>query len=85
MHYGLLMTTITLKRVPPALHQKLKAMAKTHGRSLNREIITTLETSLHGAKLDADDIGRHAQAVRESMGVYLTQKDLAEMKNAGRK
>lgn len=85
MHYGVPMTTITLKSVPPVLHQKLKAMAKTHGRSLNREIITTLESSLHGARKDTEDIGHHARVVRESMGVYLTQKDLSEMKNVGRK
>jgi antitoxin FitA len=80
-----LMTTITLKSVPPALHRKLKTMAKAHGRSLNREILTTLETTLHGTRLDAEELGSHARAVRESLGVYLTQKDLAEMKNAGRR
>jgi len=85
MHYGSFMTTITLKNVPPAVHKKLKTLAKVHGRSLNKEIITTLEYSLHGSRMDSDSIQQHASAVRESMGVYLTQDTLSDMKNAGRK
>lgn len=49
------------------------------------EIITTLESTLHSAPIDAPAIGKHAQAVRETMAVYLTQKDLTTLKNAGRR
>jgi len=78
------MSTITIKNVPPAMHRTLKCRAKAHGRSLNKEIITTLESTLHGALVDATGVGKHARAVRETMGVYLTQKDLTTLKNAGR-
>ncbi len=84
MRYGCNMNTITLKDVPPAVHRALKSRAKAHGRSLNKEIITTLESALHSAPIDATAIGRHARAVRETMGVHLTQKDLTALKNAGR-
>ena len=79
------MNTITLKDVPPAVHRALKSRAKAHGRSLNKEIITTLESTLHGSSIDATAVGKHARAVRETMGVYLTQKDLTALKNAGRR
>ena len=79
------MSTITIKNVPPMVHRALKSRAKAHGRSLNREIITTLEYTLHGAPIDAMAIGKHARAVRETLGVYLTQKDLTSLKNAGRR
>jgi plasmid stability protein len=79
------MSTITLKDVPPAVHRALKSRAQTHGRSLNREIIMTLAGTLHGVPVDAAAVGKHARAVRETMGVYLTQKDLATLKNAGRR
>jgi len=79
------MTTITLKNVPPAVHKKLKSLAKAHGRSLNKEIITTLEYNLHGSRMDSGSVQQRASAVRESMGVYLTQDKLTDMKNAGRK
>ena len=79
------MSTITLKAVPVALHRALKAKAEAHGRSLNREIMAILDSSLHSTPIDAKEIGARAHAVRESMGVYLTQKDLAAFKNAGRR
>jgi len=67
------------------MHRTLKSRAKIHGRSLNREIITTLEHTLHAAPIDAGTIGKHAHAVRETMGVYVTQKDLTSLRNAGRR
>jgi plasmid stability protein len=85
MWYGSIVSTITLKDVPPAVHRSLKDRAQAHGRSLNKEIIVTLESIVHGASIDARAVGKHARAVRETMGVYLTQKDLARLKNAGRR
>lgn len=79
------MSSITIKGVPPAIHRSLKARAHAHGRSLNKEIIVTLESILHGTVIDAKAVGKHARAVRETMGVYLTQEDLATLKNAGRR
>lgn len=40
------MPTITLRDVPDDLHQRLKQQAKTHHRSVNREVIVLLETLL---------------------------------------
>jgi plasmid stability protein len=79
------MAIITLKNVPASVHRALKARAKARGRSLNREIIATLEETLHGSRIDADSVGKHARAVRESMSVYMTEKDLRKLKNAGRR
>ena len=69
----------------PAVHRGLKSRAKAHGRSLNKEIISTLESTLHGSPIDAAAVGKHARAVRETMGVYITQKGLTTLKNAGRR
>ena len=85
MRYGSIMSTITLKDIPLDMHRTLKIRAKAHGRSLNKEIITTLENTLHGMPIDASAVGNHARTVRETMGVYLTQTELAALKNAGRK
>ncbi len=79
------MSTITIKNIPPSVHRTLKARAKAHGRSLNKEVIAALEGTLHGAPIDADAVGAHARAVRETLGVYLTERDLHELKNAGRR
>jgi hypothetical protein len=66
-------STITIKDVLPTMHRTLKSRAGTHGRSLSKEIIITLDNSLHGSPIDATAIGQHARTVRETMGVYLTQ------------
>jgi plasmid stability protein len=79
------MSTITLKNVPIGVHEALKARAEAHGRSLNKEIIATLEGSLRAAPVNAAAILEQARAVRESVGVYVTQKDLSALKNAGRR
>jgi plasmid stability protein len=85
MRYGFCMSTITLKDIPTAVHRDLKARAKAHGRSLNREAIMALESAIHASRIDAAAIGRHARAVRETMSVYLTQEDLNALRNAGRR
>jgi len=78
-------STITIKNIPPTLHRTLKARARAHGRSLNKEVIAALEGTLHGTPIDADAVGRHARAVRETLGVYLTERDLRDLKNEGRR
>jgi plasmid stability protein len=79
------MSTITIKDIPPSVHRTLKMRAKAHGRSLNKEVIATLESTLRGAPIDAAAVGAHARAVRETLGVYLTERDLSALKNAGRR
>jgi plasmid stability protein len=85
MRYGFAMSTITIKDIPPSVHRTLKMRAKAHGRSLNKEVIATLESTLRGAPIDAAAVGAHARAVRETLGVYLTERDLSALKNAGRR
>ena len=85
MHYGSTMSTIPLKNVPPFLHGTFRARADSTARTLNKEFLALLETHVHGAIVDAKAIGEHARAVRETMGVYLTQRDLQSLKQAGRK
>jgi len=79
------MSTITLKDVPSEIHATLKSQAKAHGRSLNREIIMTLAQTLHASRIDASAVAHQARMVRETMGVYLTQRDLADLKGSGRR
>ena len=79
------MSTITIKDIPTAMHRTLKAQAKAHGRSLNKEVLATLENSLHSTRLDAGSTLLRARTVRETMGIYLTETDLASRKNEGRR
>ncbi len=78
------MSTITLKKGPEGMHEALKSQAKAHGRSLNKEIICSLEQMLAGAPARSDQLLSAARAVREEMDVYLTQRELNAMKEEGR-
>jgi plasmid stability protein len=83
MRYGSVMSTITLKNVPEDLHGILKQQAQTHGRSLNKEIISVLQGLF--CRETPDRLIEEAHAVRESMGVYLTCRELNKMKEKGRR
>ena len=69
------MSTITLKDIPTSLHRALKARAKAHGRSLNREIITMLGRTVHSAPVEAAAVAGHAMTVREATAVYVTRRE----------
>jgi len=74
---------ITLKKVPPELHQRLKTEAAKSGRSLNRHIIFTLETSPEPQKSRTELFEKIRQR-RNQMTCYLTQKELEAAINDGR-
>jgi plasmid stability protein len=46
------MLNLTLKNIPATLHQRLKLRAELNRRSLNREILALLETSLDAPAVD---------------------------------
>jgi len=43
------MVSITLKDIPEHLHRALKQRARLHHRSLNKEVLATIEGALHGS------------------------------------
>jgi len=67
---------ITLKEVPPALHERLKALAEQTGRSLNREIIHTLESVILPTPVDRTELIARIRERREQIGGNLRPGDL---------
>jgi len=49
------MAAITLKAIPLRLHQQLKSRARKNRRSLNQEVLATLEAAVAPAKRAPDD------------------------------
>ena len=49
------MTTLTLKNIPESLHYDLKRAAERNHRSLNREILSRLESQLRDERQPAED------------------------------
>ena len=79
------MSSVTLKDIPADIHRAIKARARAHGRSLNREILGLLEDAVRPTVVPADTTIGKARAVRESMPVYLTRRDLDAFKAEGRR
>ncbi|NBB86338.1 MAG: Arc family DNA-binding protein [Bacteroidetes bacterium] len=63
------MPTLTIKNVPPDLHERLKESARRHRRSMNSEAITLLERALMPARRrDAETLIAEAKALNKKVG-----------------
>jgi len=85
------MASITIKNLPPELHQKLKAIAKQGGRSLNQEILQQLRlaavSALGPAQLKAElaNIARYHRQLLAGGFHPLCDGEVAALIQAGRK
>lgn len=79
------MTTITIKGIPQDLYERLKQSAVQHRRSINSEAIVRLERSLGLRRLEADELLRKADEIRQRLSATpLTDELLKEVKSHGR-
>ena len=83
------MASITIKNLPPDLHQRLKAMAKQGGRSLNQEILQQLRAAAVRHPTRAEILAELEEAARlraeaARQGVWVTEEQLNLDKRSGR-
>ena len=60
------MITLTLKGIPKATHRELKKRAAVNRRSLNNEIIFTLETLLCSARREIVQLPQFRKSVKKT-------------------
>ncbi len=77
-------TTLTLKNIPDAVYERLRASADLHRRSLNSEAIVCLESVLLPTRTSAGEHLQRARALRASLNFRVTAKDLDAFKREGR-
>lgn len=78
-------TTLTLKNIPDAVYQRLKASAESNRRSLNSEAIVRLEAALMATPGDAGQRIARARAIRAGLSpARFASTDIAELKRQGR-
>lgn len=78
-------TTLTLKNIPDAVYERLKASADAHRRSLNSEAIVCLEAMLLPAKVAPSERLARARELRASLGkVKFKAKEIQALKSEGR-
>jgi plasmid stability protein len=79
------MPTITLKNLPKPLHRELKARAIAHRRSLNSEVIATLEAATSPLNTpDVETMSRDARELRKSFKRMIRSSQISAWKNKGR-
>lgn len=59
------MPSITIKSISPALHERLKGIARRHHRSLQNEIIACLERHAESPPQSKAELMAEAAALRE--------------------
>lgn len=75
---------ITLKEIPKELHLKLKQRAETHGRSLNKEVITILEMAVHPIRKSSQDLLMQIRARRDKIPHIVKEEELKNIIEEGR-
>ena len=78
------MTTITLKRIPAGLHRALKQRAARNRRSLNSEVLATLESKVGERTRNVDALLEEARKIRARMKFVTTQEEIDAAKREGR-
>jgi plasmid stability protein len=79
------MPSITLKGLPRDLHRKMRARAKANHRSLNREVIATLQAATAGARpLNANALQDLVRRARSLFRRPVTARQIDAWKRAGR-
>lgn len=79
------MASLTLKGVPDVLLTRLRRVAETNRRSLNREVIERLERSLEGRRLDPESLLARVDELRGRLALKpLDDATIRRAKRAGR-
>jgi len=81
-----LMPSLTLKNVPRDLHRKLKDRARTHHRSLNKEVIATVQSITDQTPApDIDQMSAEAREMRSKFKRPVSLDEIQTWKVAGRR
>jgi len=78
------MNNITVRNIPDKLHKNLQKRAKLFHRSLNNEIIASLEEALFPSNREIDDILEKSEEIRAKLGFKLSLKVINNAKREGR-
>jgi plasmid stability protein len=80
-----MMATITVKNIPDDLYQQLKAAAHANRRSVNSEIIVSIEKAVGAHPVDPEAMLATARQLRRlTAGAPITDAEFNQAKAVGR-
>ena len=77
------MPSLTLKDIPPSLHEQLRQRATRNRRSLSQEALACLEQATAGERVDVDRLLAQARRLRAGV-TRVRQRDLRAWVTQGR-
>ena len=78
------MATITLKDIPEQLHEDLRLRAETHGRSLNKEIIASLEEVTQSHRIQIPEYLSTVERLQGRIGFEVSHEEVQDIIDSGR-
>jgi plasmid stability protein len=78
------MASLTIKDIPPKLHRTLKSRAARNRRSLQAEILSTLEEAVQPKRVPADEMLERVREFRERVRVKTTDAEIRRFIGQGR-
>ncbi len=78
------MVNITLKNIPEQLHKELCSRAEKNGRSLNKEVIASLESIVKSKRIDPLDYLQYIRKARDKAKLNITNEDITSAIDNGR-
>lgn len=78
------MPGLTIKNIPDELYRRLVETARTHHRSLAKEIVVALEHHVGRPAQDKEALLERIRAVRERYRPTISDGDIEGWKDAGR-
>ena len=78
------MVSMTLKNIPDKLHRRLRERAKAHGRSLNKEILASLEQVAYARRITVPDYLSRVERVHRQIDFQVTFDEIQKAIESGR-
>ncbi|MGR8933342.1 MAG: FitA-like ribbon-helix-helix domain-containing protein [Gammaproteobacteria bacterium] len=79
------MPALTIKNIPDALYEQLKAAAELHRRSINSEVLICLERALSATKIDPAERLSRIELLRAGIKTNsITPDEIEQAINSGR-
>ena len=79
------MPNLTLKNIPDELYKRLKDSAARHRRSLNSEILVSLDRAVRSVRVDPEEFIARVDGLHRQMDIpFLTDEILRQVRREGR-
>ena len=78
------MVSMTLKNIPDKLHRRLRERAEAHGRSLNKEILASLEQIAYARRITVPDYLSRVERVHRQIDFQVTFDEIQKAIESGR-